>query len=385
MISFSARVALRALNGDKNQMEPTTPEPIAFSNAIRLSVAQWIGLAAFTAVLAFAAPWLWKQYENFTLEPDYRMPRELSDDYWFYERYVSLAADEYGVLVLGDSAVWGEFVNRQETLSHFLNQQIGGERCANVGLNGAHPLALEGLVEHYAGNVTGKNVLLQCNPTWLRSRKTDLRDVDADVNHERLVPQFVLAIPPYKKEISPRLGVLVERRVPISKWANHLQQAYYRTDGPSDIPGWTLQHPYENPLEPLTRPLPPSDFKRRENAGPWFKSIPPQDFEWIDLDESLQWHAFQRTVETLQRRGNRVFVLVGPFNEHMLTPASLERYQKMKGTIAAWLKEKQVPHLVAAPLPSEQYGDASHPLAEGYETLAHRLLDDPAFRAAIAR
>jgi hypothetical protein len=368
--------------------EPPMPgaEPIAFSNAVRPSSLQWLSLAAFTVLLAFAAPWLWKQVEEFTLEPDYRMPRELSDDYWFYERYVSLAADEYDTLVLGDSAVWGEFVTRQETLSHFLNQQVGGERFANVGLNGAHPLALEGLVEHYAGNVTGKNVLLQCNPTWLRSPKTDLRDVDAAVNHERLVPQFVPAIPPYKKEISPRIGVLVERRVPINKWANHLQQAYYRTDGPNDIPGWTLKHPYANPLEPLTGPLPPSDFKRRENAGPWFKSIKtPQDFEWIDLDESLQWHAFQRTVETLQRRGNRVFVLVGPFNEHMMTPASLERYQKVKSAIAAWLKEKQVPHLVPAALPSEQYGDASHPLAEGYELLARELLADPGFRAAVAR
>jgi hypothetical protein len=367
--------------------DPPTPglDRIAFSNGVRLSAAQWLGLAAFTGLLAFVAPWAWKQLEEFALEPDYRMPRELSDDYWFYERYAGLAAEEYDALVLGDSVIWGEFVTREETLAHFLNKQVGSESFTNVGLNGAHPLALEGLVEHYAGNVTGKIVLLQCNPTWLRSLKTDLRHVDADVNHERLVPQFVPAIPAYKAEISPRLGILVERRVPISKWANHLQKAYYRTDVPNDIPTWTLKHPYDNPLEPLTRPLPPSDYKRRENAGPWFKSITPQDFEWIDLDESLQWHAFQRTVETLQRRGNRVFVLVGPFNEHMLTPASLERYQKIKGTIAAWLKEKQVPHLVPAALPSEQYGDASHPLAVGYERLARQLLDDPTFRAAIAR
>ena len=368
--------------------DPPLPgeERIAFSNGICLSALQWLGLATFTAALAFAVPWAWKQVEEFALEPDYRMPRELSDDYWFYERYVSLAADEYDTLVLGDSVIWGEFVNRRETLAHFLNKQIGSERFANIGLNGAHPLALEGLVEHYAGTVTGKNVLLQCNPLWLSSLKTDLRHVDVEVNHARLVPQFVPQVPAYKAEISPRLGVLVERRVPINKWANHLQQAYYRTDGPSDIPGWTLKHPYDNPLEPLARPLPASDYKRREDSGPWKKrGITPQDFEWIDLDESLQWHAFQGTVDTLQRRGNRVFVLVGPFNEHMVTPASLERYQKVKGRIAAWLKEKQIPHLVPVALPSEQYGDASHPLAEGYEMLARRLLEDAGFRAAIAR
>ncbi len=199
------------------------------------------------------------------------------------------------------------------------------------------------------------------------------------------MPQFVPAIPAHKADISPRLGILVERRVPISKWANHLQKAYYRTDVPSDIPGWTLKHPYDNPFAPLTRPLPPSDYKRRDDSGPWFKAIGPQDFDWIDLDESLQWHAFQRVVDTLQRRGNRVFVLVGPFNEHMMTPASLERYQKVKGTIRAWLQQQQIPHLVPPALPSELYGDASHPLPAGYEKLARQLLDDAAFRAAMAR
>jgi len=33
------------------------------------------------------------------------------------------------------------------------------------------------------------------------------------------------------------------------------------------------------------------------------------------------------------------------------------------------------------PLPTEQYGDASHPLAEGYKQLAHQLTNDPFFRS----
>ncbi len=78
-----------------------------------------------------------------------------------------------------------------------------------------------------------------------------------------------------------------------------------------------------------------------------------------------------------------MFVLVGPFNEHLLTPESLQRYQQVKATIAAWLREKKVPHALPPPLPSEQYGDASHPLAEGYEQLAHQLMQDPFFRSAV--
>jgi hypothetical protein len=77
-----------------------------------------------------------------------------------------------------------------------------------------------------------------------------------------------------------------------------------------------------------------------------------------------------------------VFVVVGPFNEHVLTPASRERYQHVRATIAAWLQGNRIPHLVPAPLPSEQYGDASHPLAEGYRELARQLADDPFFGSA---
>ena len=63
----------------------------------------------------------------------------------------------------------------------------------------------------------------------------------------------------------------------------------------------------------------------------------------------------------------------------------MRRYQKVKATITAWLEDQQVPHVAPPPLPSEQYGDASHPLAGGYERLARRLLDAPAFRAPHSR
>src|SRR5438128_9583980 len=95
--------------------EPSLPSldaRIAFSNAICLSGRQWLGVVLFVVGVAIVLPRLWTHIEELTLTPDYRMPRELSDDYWFYERYVGLAADEYDTLVLGDSVVWGEFVNR---------------------------------------------------------------------------------------------------------------------------------------------------------------------------------------------------------------------------------------------------------------------------------
>lgn len=369
------------LHDGKTIQEPSgAVEPIRFSNGIRLPPREWLVVALFTAALVLFAPSLWQALEPFALEADYRMPHDLSNDYWLYERFARLAAEHGDTLVVGDSVVWGEYVTRQQTLSHYLNALGGKEQYANFGLDGAHPLALSGLIEHYMGQVAGKRVVLQCNPLWLSRAKADLQDDQAEVNHDRLVPQFVPRIPAYKEEISRRLGVLVEQRLPFSKWTNHLQQAYYGTD----LPSWTLENPYDNPLAPLAGGLPPSNNDLRHLAQPWFKSgITPQDFPWVELESSLQWHAFQRIVATLQRRENRVFVVVGPFNEHLLTAASRERYQGVKAAIATWLRAHQVAHVVAAPLPSAEYGDASHPLAAGYERLARQLLDNSAFRSAM--
>lgn len=357
-----------------------TPEPegIAFSNSIRLNSRQWLGLGLFSVLIVIFAPMLGRHAEKFALEPDYRIPHDLSNDYWLYECFAGLAADHYDAVILGDSVVWGEYVTRQQTLSHYLNEEAGSQRFANLGLDGAHPLALGGLIEFHAERVSGKNVILQCNPLWMSSRRADLQDDKAnDFNHPRLVPQFAPSVPAYKAEISPRLGVVMERFLPLSGWTTHLQQAYYDR---TDIPGWTLEHPYDNPFKPLLRGLPPSENSLRHLPQPWYKSgITQQDYPWLDLDTSLQWQAFRQTVALLRQRGNRVFVLVGPFNEHLLTSASRQRYQQIKAAIAAWLTEQRVPHAVPDPLPSEYYGDASHPLAEGYKQLARQLVNEPIF------
>ena len=356
-----------------------TAEPIASSNAIRLSIRQWLGVGLFAAALIAFGPWLWKWVEPFPSGPDYRFPNDLKEDYWLYERIASRAAEECDTVVIGDSVVWGVYVTPNETLSFHLSRP-GRIYVANLGLVGAHPLALEGLVEHYAGIIGGKNVLLQCNPLWLTSRELDLQDRDkpAELFHPRLLPQFWPTIPRYKQELSPRIGIVVEHHLGFNSWTTHLQQAYYDR---TDIPGWTMEHPYDNPFAPLARGLPASDHVLQKVPQPWYKAgITKQDYPWIDMETSLQWPAFQRVVETLQRRGNRVFVLVGPFNEHMLKPASLARYQEVKGTIAAWLKAKEIPHAVPAPLASELYGDASHPLAAGYAELARQLRAEPFFR-----
>ncbi len=344
-----------------------------FSNVVRLRLREWavVGLCVIAFVLA--APWLWRKFEAFQPGPDYRMPYDLSNDYWLYDRYTRRDAQTRECLVIGDSVVWGQYVTPEQTLTHYLNELEGRPRFANLGLDGAHPIALAGLIEHHASGIRNQPVLLQLNPLWLSSPRRDLSaDEEFQFNHPRLVPQFTPWIAPYKEAISARIGAVVERNVPFLGWVNHLQQAYFNR---MDIPSWTLERPVANPLKALQSGLPPSDNVLRHEPVPWFKQkITRQDFPWVEPAKSLQWRFFKRTIDTLKGRGNRVFVLLGPFNEHMLTDSSRERYQSVKALLEEGLKSQGVEYFAPAPLASDKYGDASHPLATGYETLARELL-----------
>ena len=44
-----------------------------------------------------------------------------------------------------------------------------------------------------------------------------------------------------------------------------------------------------------------------------------QNFDWVSLEDSLQWQAFLRLVALLEQRGNDLVIVMGPFNEHIMT------------------------------------------------------------------
>src|SRR5207248_1485091 len=89
---------------------------------------------------------------------------------------------------------------------------------------------------------------------------------------------------------------------------------------------------------------------------------------------------FQRVTRLLRDRGNDVLVVIGPFNEHMIAQGQRPQYRALRDGAAAWLAQERVPVIVPDALPSELYADASHPLTDGYDLLAKRLLADPAFQ-----
>ena len=99
------------------------------------------------------------------------------------------------------------------------------------------------------------------------------------------------------------------------------------------------------------------------------------------MEASLQWAAFQRLAEVLISRDNQICVVIGPFNEHMVSAGNLERYRTNKSVAEAWLQERGVVLLSPDVLPSDSYGDASHPLTDGYALMAERLLAAPEFQS----
>jgi hypothetical protein len=387
---------------------PTAPDPrgptaaapgadVPFGvNEVRLGPRQWLAACALVALVVLLAPRLWETVERFDTAPDYRVPYALSKDYWLYERRLRQDAHADSVVLLGDSVVWGEYVNPDGTLSHFLNQETGARtRFINAGVNGLFPLALEGLVQHYARPVLQRHVVVHCNMLWMTSPKADLSaPKEEPFNHANLVAQFWPRIPCYKADAHTRLNAAIERSVGFLGWINHLQCAYFDQ---KSIPLWTLAddgaepprrpNAWANPLAQLRRAVPTAPA-HDPDRGPdsarhkaWSSDgTPTARFDWVPLDRSLQWAAFQRLVRTLQRRGNHVLVILGPFNETMLVEENRATYRQLRDGIGHWLTAQGIQHVVPEPLPSALYADASHPLTEGYRLLARRLLADPAFR-----
>lgn len=292
------------------------PPDTHFVNAVRLTLRHWLSVAAIAGLVLPGTPWLWKRIERFDMSSDYRVPFALSKDYWLYQRQLERIPKDRPVLI-GDSVVWGEYVRADGTLSHFLSEQLAQPgQVVNAGVNGLFPLALEGLVRYYAGPLRHRQIILHCNLLWLSSPKADLHTAKEErFNHADLVPQLVSHIPCYRAGLNHRLAVVLEREFPFAQWANHLQIAYF---GQKNVLSWTLEeedgnpprfpNAFKNPFSQITLAVPgePAIDPERGPASPRHKpwSNTGQGstrFEWVELERSLQWAAFQRLVPQIGR------------------------------------------------------------------------------------
>ncbi|MDP6915954.1 MAG: hypothetical protein QGF29_12730 [Verrucomicrobiota bacterium] len=364
--------------------------PISDSAAVRLTARQWLCALGLSFAFAWLLPVAWTAFETFEPVPHYRVPYELSNDYWLYERWLDQLPPDV-IPVVGDSVVWGEYTAHDGTLPRFLGDATG-RPFANAGINGLYPLALWGLIEHHGDALANRRVLLHCNLLWMSDPEADMQLAKEQVfNHPALVPQFTPRIPCYRADTDTRLSRALERRLEPLSWVRHLQQTYF---GQKSAPEWTLaddgkfppMYPYTYRLPvgvPLSAELPSA--KRglaSERHKPWSANQSGQaNMEWVTPEGSLQWQAFRRLAKWLQGRGSDLLVVVGPLNEHKMNDATMEKYLGFRIDVAAWLSAEGIRVVVPESLPSGEFADASHPLTQGYERLAKRLAAAPVFQS----
>jgi hypothetical protein len=243
--------------------------------------------------------------------------------------------------------------------------------------------------------MTNRRVLLHCNLLWMTSREADLSsEKEQSFNHPRLVPQFSPTIPCYRASYDERLGVLMERTVPFLSFVNHLQNVYFDQKGPYQ---WTLaddgEYPpsypnsYRLPWDAVTFEV-PGEPDQDPDRGPlssrhkaWSTTGEgSQNFDWIALDQSLQWGAFQRLIEMLLSRDNELMVILGPLNRHIMSAQNQSEFDERVASVTQWLEQQEIQFVAPETLPFHLYGDASHPLTEGYRKLAEGLWSDERFR-----
>ncbi|MCP4190378.1 MAG: hypothetical protein GY768_07100 [Planctomycetaceae bacterium] len=354
----------------------------------RLSGRGSLSVVGFTLLLWLFFPWIWAKTDSFITPRDYRTPIVLSDDYWQFSEFTQQASSRNQVTIFGDSVIWGEYVLPNHSLAGHLNRSQDQLDFANGGVNGMHPLAMEGLVKHFAQSVQSCPVLLHCNLLWLSTPDRDLSaSKELPFNHPTLVPQFDPWIPCYHATISDRLGNLVFQRSSLRQLVRHQRSIYFSG---LTYPTWSLQR---GRLRRAGTPVPPQKItsrlpqnKLRHEPIPWTeRGISLQSYPWVNLNDSLQWKAFQNTLMELRSRKCDVFVLVGPFNAHLLEPESHQQWMRLRDAVSSWFSSQEVNHATPNVLPSDLYGDASHPLDRGYQTLTTELLTDFGFQNWLKR
>ena len=329
-------------------------------------------------------PRLWSILEKFDTSRDYRLPYSLSNNYWMFNQWCKKASMQYPVFIIGDSVIWGQYVKRDQTLSHYLNELAGEDLFANIGVDGIHPAAMVGLVKYYGKPISSKGVILHLNPLWMSSKKHDLRgEEEFRFNHPRLVPQLIPNLACYRPSFSEIVGVVAERNIPFFSWVNHIKMNYFDNMA---VQNWTIQNPYGNPLRAISLKIPIPENEPKSKPITWAqRGIKKQEFPWVKAEESFQWNSFKKVIEILKSRKNKVFVLLGPFNPYILTEESLNRYNVMKDEMETWLKENGTMYYSVPDLPSEYYADASHPLRKGYMKIAKDLYRRESFQKWLER
>ncbi|MDD8015377.1 MAG: hypothetical protein PHX45_06755 [Acidobacteriota bacterium] len=362
-------------------MKPT----IANSNHVILSGREWIFTVILFLIIGFVLYFGWYHWEELPLESDFRSTcwEERMSDYWAYSQWGRAARARHRVLLIGSSVIWGQEVPHDETLSHYLNDELGAEDVANMGIDGLTNAAMTGLFKHYGRFLRGADVILEFNPLWMSSPRRDLRGKGSDLwqfHHPRLVPQLDRRIS-YYRGINERVGYLLENDLKLPPFVRHLMVNYFEN---KSVAAWLMDHPYRLPPGAITFRAAPMMKEKQGLGTSWSsrKEAEIWDNPFLSLDESIQWEFYLKALRLLRNKGCRVFILLGPYNTHCLTEKSRERGRAMIEAVKHRLDEMGYPYFDTTKgfLPSDQFADQCHLLKGGHMLLARALVDDAAFR-----
>lgn len=360
-------------------------QTVQHSNTFVLTGKEWLITIGIFLAISFTVYTGWRFWERIPVEKDFRATcwEARMSDYYAYSQWARYARSHYPVLLVGDSVIWGQEVNNDQTISHYLNEELGGEKVANLGIDGLTLAALDGLVTHYGGDLRDTNAIVELNPLWLSSPKRDFRG-GWNFHHPRLVPQFDRRIE-YYKDTNERLGYVIEHILRIPPFVRHLMVNYYDN---KSVANWLLDFPYRNPLAAINFQGAPMMKEKQGLGTDWESRIEdrtkwkPVDDPFLDPDETIQFGCFLDAIEKLKKRNVNVFVLLGPYNTWNLTPESKTKLFSMMDAIKARLDKEGIPYFDSTRdlLPSNAYADQCHALAGGHARLAEVMTRDPKFR-----
>lgn len=334
------------------------------ANGLVLKPRELVVTAAVVLVLTLAVlPYCWRKYSNTEIPRNFRLAEKLRDDYYGYRTVAEAVCEKHPAVFIGDSVIWGMYVDNDHTLPALVNRKLGKDEVGNLAVDGLHPIAMETLVRDCGGDIRGKRVYLYWNPLWMNKPLYDLSGQEEfSINHPGLLPQFDPSFKSYRANFGDRFSAFLEQKLLFAAWLRHFRAAYCANKDVKKViaAGEKLAH-----YDPTERE------KTKNGTDDWKKSgVNKQDWPWVSIDRSRQYAAFRRVIELLRKRGNEVTVVLGTVNPHMQTPGSLERYRKLREEVKADLTKAGVAFIDLPELESKDYADASHPLAAGYRKLA---------------
>lgn len=320
-----------------------------------------------------AIPYILPSTDNASFTGDYRIPYSMGEDYFLYKMYSKQIASGKTIPVIGDSVIWGHYTGKSETLIAQLNRLDTKTKFTNMGLDGIHPAAMNGLINLYSAKFKDRKIIVGVNLLWMSSPRHDLTGpANSEINHKLLLSQIYPEIPSYRPSLEEKISALITRSIPLFSWIDHIKITRFAE---KSFYLWTMENPHESIFKYFSCNNEESKVPEGMQPG----KMQEQNIEWVTTDKSLQWKFMIDTLSSLKDDGNDVAALITPFNTFMMTEKSRKQYYAILAEMEWILREKGITPVIPSALEKKYFADSSHPTAEGYKLIAEDMMKNREF------